>query len=177
MSTTTMNKKSFSQDNPYAWKNPWVIGLLSLIGVVLLVNIVMITLAFVASPGLVTEDYYEKGQDHEQNVRTRIAARENLGWSFTTDFPQNPVQNRKELYRFNIVDKVGNPLSDAEVSIKVYRPSDANADFDVTMLETLPGRYETFITYPLKGMWELNVLVKRDDDVFDFSRRSSVITQ
>ncbi|MCW9014482.1 MAG: FixH family protein [Gammaproteobacteria bacterium] len=177
MSTTAMNKKSFSQDNPNPWRNPWVIGWLALVAIVLLVNIVMISLAFITNPGLVSEDYYERGQEHEQNVRSRIAARETLGWTVSTDFPQNPVQNRKELYRFNIVDKAGNPLTGADVSLNAYRPSDAEADFNVKMTETLTGLYEARITYPLKGIWELNISINRDNDAYDFTRRSSVITE
>ena len=57
-----MSNKKISQDNPNAWRNPWVLGWLALVAVVLVVNAVMITIAFVTNPGLVTEDYYEKGQ-------------------------------------------------------------------------------------------------------------------
>ena len=175
--TVAPQTKRISQDNPSGWRNPWMLGLLGLIGVVLLVNITFITLAFVTSPGLVTEEYYEKGQDHERNVRKRIAARSQLGWSFDTDFPQNPLINRKETYRVNGVDKVGQPLSNADVTLKAYRPSDADADFDIKMNETIPGVYEAAVAYPLKGIWEITIDIRRGEDVYDFTRRASIVTE
>ena len=173
----TQRSNRISQDNPNGWRNPWMIGLLGLIVVVLLVNITFITLAFVTNPGLVTEDYYEKGKDHEQNVKKRIEARSKLGWTFNTDFPQGPVIYRRELYRVNAVDKAGMPLSKADVLLKAYRPSDASADFNIEMSETIPGVYEAMVAFPLKGLWEVTIDIKRGEDVYDFTRRASVVTE
>ena len=44
-----------------AWRSPWFIGLDWMVAVVLAVNATMITLAFVTNPGLVIDDYYERG--------------------------------------------------------------------------------------------------------------------
>lgn len=173
----TNNSKRISQDNPHAWRNPWVLGWIALVVIVLAVNIAMISLAFITSPGLVTENYYEKGIDHEDNFNKRMAARSALGWSYRTEFPTSPVMNTEELYRFSIVDKVGRPLSDARVNISVYRPSDASVDFNVNMLEVAPGVYQSKLNYPLKGIWELTVQVERGDDQYDFNRRTSVLAQ
>ena len=84
MSEINMNKNSFSQkasqrisqgisqgisqDNPKALKNPWVIGWLLLVAVVLAVNIGFISLAFITNPGLVDKNYYEKAEDYEENL-------------------------------------------------------------------------------------------------------------
>lgn len=173
----TNNSKRISQDNPNAWRNPWVLGWIALVVVVLAVNIGMISLAFITSPGLVTEDYYEKGIDHEKNFNKRMAARSALGWSYRTEFPTSPIMNTEQLYRFSIVDKVGRPLSDARVNISVYRPSDADADFNVSMLEVAPGIYQAKVNYPLKGIWELTVQIQRGEDQYDLNRRTSVLAQ
>lgn len=173
----TDNSKRISQDNPNAWRNPWVLGWIALVVIVLAVNIGMISLAFITNPGLVTEDYYEKGIDYEENFNKRTAARNALGWSYRTEFPTSPVMNTEELYRFSIVDKAGRPLSDARVNISLYRPSDVAADFNVAMLEVAPGVYQAKLSYPLKGLWELTVQIERGEDKYDFNRRSSVLAQ
>lgn len=173
----TDNSKRISQDNPHAWRNPWVLGWIALVVVVLAVNIGMISLAFITNPGLVTEDYYEKGIEYEENFSKRRAARNALGWSYKTDFPTSPVLNTDELYRFSIVDKVGRPLSDARVNFSVYRASDVSADFNVSMLEVAPGIYQAKVNYPLKGFWEITVQIQRGEDQFDFNRRTSVLAQ
>ena len=173
----TMNNKAISQDNPNAWKNPWVIGWVSLVVIVVQVNIVMISLAFITSPGLVHEDYYEKGQDYEQNINKLSAQRNALAWSYTTDFPSKPVMNKTAHYSFNLVDKYGVALIDANVLFSAYRPSDANADFKITMIETVSGRYEVNVTYPLKGMWQFTIAITSDTDEYSFTRRTSVLAQ
>ena len=176
MSTMTMTNK-ISQDNPRAWRNPWVIGWVTLVAVVLLVNIVMISLAITTNPGLVSEDYYERGRDYEKTVTTKIAARHALAWSISTDFPADPVMNNNEKYRFTVVDKQGIPVSNGQVTASIYRPSDVNADFQVEMNEIVPGVYSGDINFPLKGLWEITVSLKRGDDVYDFSRRVNVVTE
>jgi len=171
------NNKTISQNNPYAWRNPWVIGWISLIVVVLLVNITMISIAFITSPGLVEKDYYEKGQDYEQNINKQKAARNALAWSYTTHFPAQPVIHTSSHYSFDLLDKYGVVLSDAKVVFSAYRPSDVNADFQVNMIETVSGRYEAKITYPLKGLWQYTISIKRDADTFGFTQRTSVLSQ
>ncbi len=177
MSELSMNKNTISQDNPKALKNPWVLGWLALVVVVLAVNIGFISLAFLTNPGLVDEDYYIKSQDFEENLVKYRNARNALGWTYQTDFPQNPVQNKPQTYRISMVDKAGLPLTAAKVTVTAYRPSDASADFSASLTEIGAGLYEGYLNFPLKGIWDLNFEVVREDDKFDFSRRASIVTQ
>lgn len=164
---TTHNQ--ISQDNPRAWRNPWVIGLVSLIAIVLAVNIFMISLAFITSPGLVVEDYYEQGRNYEQDINEKLAAWNALGWTVQSDFPPKPKMLQKENYRVTLVDKNGQPLTEAQVRLKAYRPSDADADFSQIMTEIYPGIYETQVSFQLKGAWELNVYIDHGEDSYQTS--------
>jgi len=177
MSEISMNKDSFSQDNPKALKNPWVLGWLALVGIVLAVNIGFISLAFITNPGLVDKDYYEKAEDYEENLVKYRTARAALGWTYQAAFPSNPVMNKKSLYRVSVVDKTGLPLTAANIKIQAYRPSDASADFEATLVEVDAGIYEGYITYPLKGIWELTSVIERGDNKYDFTRRASIVTE
>lgn len=172
-----MKKNSISQDNPKALKNPWVLGWLALVIVVLAVNIGFISLAFITNPGLVDKNYYENAQDYEENLVKYRTARTALGWSYQVDFPSTPILNKKEIYRLSVVDKVGLPLTAATITLKAYRPSDASADFEATLAEVGAGMYEGYVTYPLKGIWDLTVNITREQDRFDFTRRASIVTQ
>ena len=169
--------KKISQDNPKAFKNPWFLGWMALLVVVLAVNIGFISLAFITNPGLVDKNYYENAQDYEENLVKYRAARSALGWTYQADFPANPVINKKELYRLSVVDKVGQPLTAASIMINVYRPSDASADFQATLSEVGAGIYEGYLTYPLKGIWEIRVNIQREQDLYDFTRRASIVTE
>jgi len=177
MSEITMNKDSYSQDNPKALKNPWVLGWLALVIIVLAVNIGFISLAFITNPGLVDKNYYENAEDYEQNLVKYRTARASLGWNYQADFPGNPIINQKSLYRLTVVDKAGLPLTDAKINIMAYRPSDASADFEVSLSEVDAGIYEGEITYPLKGIWEITTNIEREADLYNFTRRASIVTE
>ena len=177
MSEISMNKNSYSQDNPKALKNPWVLGWLALVVIVLAVNIGFISLAFITNPGLVDKNYYENAEDYEENLVKYRTARASLGWNYQADFPANPVINQKMLYRLSVVDKAGLPLTDAKINIIAYRPSDASADFKISLLEVDAGIYEAYITYPLKGIWEITTKIERETDHYDFTRRASIVTE
>jgi len=172
-----MKKDSISQDNPKALKNPWVIGWLALVGVVLAVNVGFISLAFITNPGLVDKNYYENSQDYEENLMKYRAARAALGWTYQADFPTNPVMNNNEMYRLSVVDKAGLPLTAATITLKAYRPSDVSADFETTLTEVGAGMYEGRVSFPLKGIWDITVNITRDKDEFDFTRRASIQAQ
>ena len=172
MATKTANRYlGISQDSKRAWRNPWVLGWLALVLVVLMMNGVMITLAVVSNPGLVTEDYYEKGRDLEANVSSRMQARNALGWTLNLDHPEDIYLQRPELVRLSIVDRVGQPLENARVTVQAYRPADADADFHARMEEIGPGLYQARMTFALKGLWDLKVNVERGEDRYDISQR------
>lgn len=167
----------FSQDNKSAWRNPWVIGMLSLFLIVIMVNVIFISIAFITAPGLVTEDYYERGRDHEANVQQRIDARNRLGWAMNLNLPEKIVVGTYQNYLFNVVDKYGVPISGAEVKLHAYRPSDAEADFSVAMEDMGGGMYKTRAGFPLKGIWDLTVQVTNGEDNDDMHRRVSAHAQ
>lgn len=163
-----------SQDSKQALRNPWVLGWLGLLATVLAVNIAFIVTAFKTSPGLVDENYYEKGRDVEEHFQRRMEARTRLGWDITIQSPAEIMVAQPTTFNVNIVDKVGMPLNDAVVSLQVYRPSDANEDIKTQMDFVSHGIYQTRLALPLKGIWDLKVKVTRGEDELDISRRISV---
>ena len=172
-----MNKNAISQDNPNALKNPWVLGWLTLVGAALIGTVGLVVTAFVIPDQLIAKDYYEKAEDYEENFIKYRNARAALGWSYQADFPNSPVLNKKEMYRLSIVDKVGMPLTAAKVKLTAYRPSDADADFTVELTEVGAGMYEGYITYPLKGIWDITTDIEHEGNKYDFIRRASIMTQ
>lgn len=163
-----------SQSSRRALRNPWVIGWLAIVVVVVGVNIVMITLAVVTNPGLVSEDYYERGRYNERHYIQRVAERDALGWTANLDTPHSAHVGATQTYRITVVDKVGMPLRDASVELNAFRPADAKADFKVAMHEVTPGQYEAAVEFPLKGVWDLIVTIKQGDKDFDLPRRLHV---
>lgn len=164
-----------SQSSKRALRNPWVLGWLALVAVVLGVNIFMITLAFVTNPGLVSKDYYEKGRSYERTVQSRMAARSALGWDLALEAPGQIVLQRPAAFRLHVADKVGLPLGGAEVTMRAFRPSDADADFVMPLAEVTAGQYVGDLQFPLKGVWDLIVEVRQGENSYEIARRVSVL--
>lgn len=174
MEMTHSDDNKFSQSSKRAWRNPWVIGWIGLVVVVLGVNITMITLAVTTNPGLVNDEYYERGRTFERRFHQRLQERNTLGWQSNLDLPQPITLGSVQAYRFHVTDQVGQPLQHAEVQFSAYRPADATADFVRPLMETAPGRYEAEFAFPLKGLWDVIVHVRQGDKSYDVARRINV---
>lgn len=155
--------------------NPWVLGWLGLLVGVVLVNVVFIVTAFKTNPGLVDEEYYEKGRDVEKNFQKRLEAQNRLGWNLGLQTPEEILVGKAASYTVNIVDKVGMPVRDAEVSLKAYRPSDASADIKASMEPIAGGVYQSRLELPLKGVWDIMVLVRHGEDEMEMKRRINAL--
>lgn len=169
------SRTDYSQSSKEAMKNPWFLSLLGLVAVFLIVNIVFITFAITSNPGLVADDYYEKGREYEKNVVTRLAARNKLNWETKMEIPKQITINKPDVYRFSAVDSRGVPVMDADVKFITYRPSDASADFVKQVEQIAPGLYQTKLVFPLPGIWDINLKVTHDEDVYHQTQRISVL--
>ena len=147
------------------WRSPWVIGWLAIVLAVLLANSIMIYLAFDANPGLVVEDYYERGQHYEKNMLARMAR--NPGWRMQIDVPKSVPLDGPALIKFSITKKDGTPVRADSVVFHAYRPSDAKQDFSVPMEPIGAGYYEAEATFRLKGVWDILVSVQKDGEEYN----------
>lgn len=155
-----------------AWKSPWVIAWVGLVVAVLGVNGVMVYLAVATSPGLVVENFYERGRHYERTMLSKDVR--NPGWTLRADIPQEIVAGVPSAIRFFLVDKAGQPVTPESVELFVYRPSDAARDFSVVMTQEGPGRYLANVSFPLIGAWDTLVAVRHDEDEFHVGHRIDV---
>ena len=174
MSKTFLATLGVSQQSKQASRNPWVLGWVLFVLVVLAVNVGLIVVAQTSNPGLVDKNYYDHGRDFEQNSRTKIAARARLAWETRLEIPERIAMAQPAPLRFTVVDNQGLPVTDADVIVTAYRPADAAADFKVTLQHHASGRYQAETIFPLKGAWDLMVHAKRGVDEYDLTRRIAV---
>ena len=154
-----------------AWRSPWVIAWVVLVLVVLAVNILMIYLAIDANPGLVVDDYYERGQDYEDNLMKRLA--KDPGWKMRIQPPQQVGVATPSIFRFTVEDKQGRPVTPDQVMFYSYRPADSGRDFALPMERVGPGAYRVDVRFPLKGVWDILISVTRGEDEFNTAHRVS----
>lgn len=170
-------RRKYSQSNPQALRNPWIIGWITVVSVFIGVNIMFFILAVVSSPGLVVEDYYEQGRLYEKNALTLIAAHNKLNWETRLEIPESIVIKQSDVFRFSAVNERGVPIKHAAVQLSAYRPSDANADFTTALEEIAPGLYQTNISFPLQGVWDLTLKVQSGEDQYQMGHRISVLQE
>jgi nitrogen fixation protein FixH len=159
-------------DKKSAWRSPWVIAWVGLVLIVLSVNLVMVYLAIGHNPGLVMEDYYERGKNHEETLFKRLAR--DPGWRMEILAPDTIPLGQATAIRFRMLDRQEQPVASDRVTLFAYRPSDARQDFSVAMQPESPGIYWAAVRFPLKGVWDLVAAVRQGDDEFNAPLRIRV---
>jgi nitrogen fixation protein FixH len=155
------------------WRNPWVLGWIGLIVVVLLANVTMVLLAVTTNPGLVVADYYERGRTYaETRVAQKLAQPD--GWEVRLDLPETLVRGVPTGLRVAAIDERGLPVHASQARLYAYRPADAGADFDLPLTVAAPGVVSTEVAFPLPGIWDLIVQIEAGDRVYDLAQRISV---
>lgn len=155
------------------WHNPWIRAWIGLILVVLAVNLTFVYLAISTNPGLVSDDFYDRGQHYEQTLATRLA--KDPGWTTALDIPDDLRPGEPATIRVILVDKAGQPVTPDGVTFYAYRPSDKRRDFTVPMVEEGKGRYAARVTFPLFGAWDGLIAVRQGEDEFTTGKRITVI--
>ncbi|MCW8944321.1 MAG: FixH family protein [Sedimenticola sp.] len=153
------------------WRSPWVLGWFGLLVVFLLANFVMIYLAVDRSPGLVVDDYYERGQDYEKNRLKRQAR--NPGWKMKLKAPEFVDVAVPTRYSIKITDKAGYPVSPDSVTFYAYRPANAKLDFSVPMQTVDSGVFEAEVSFPNLGVWDILISAKQGEDEYNLPHRIS----
>ena len=165
---------SSSKVNKQSWyKSPWVIGWLLLVCTVLAVNAYMIFQSVNEFPGLVVDDFYERGQNYEENILTKLENNE----KWTTEFQIAEIhQNESTAIIFSIRDRDGKPASPEKITLFAYRPSNAKKDFSAPMTlsddQLLNGEkaYQVNMTFDSKGKWDLLASVIIDGTEVNFAK-------
>lgn len=161
---------AISQVNNQALKNPWVLGVIGFLLVVISVNALFIYLAFKQPPNLVVDNYYERGKAYAMK-EAAVEQEKKLGWSGVVMSPPNSRVNQQQPYEVLIQGENSAGLNLDSVTLFAYRPSDMTADFSVPMNKMSAGRYSADIAFELPGNWDLIVEAKLGDDEFLIPRR------
>lgn len=155
-----------SQHSKNALRNPWFIGMMALMTVVLGVNGAFIWLAMQNRPALVDREYSTRDRKSDSAALNDLEAHRNLAWKTTIKRPDAIVTNSPAAYEIGVLDRAGAPVS-GTMEVEAYRASDAGMDFTTAFRETSPGNYQGYINFPLKGYWELRIRTRRGNELFE----------
>ena len=130
--------------------------------VVFAVNISYIYLANKNWRGVVTDNSYQKGIKYNETI-SLVKKQKALGWK--TDIKYDSLGNKNGKLLVEIFDKNLKPITNANIRSYFKRPTQEGFDFDVPLIFT-NGKYEAKLIFPLKGQWDFNLEISRNDDVF-----------
>jgi nitrogen fixation protein FixH len=155
-----------SQKNKKSWRNPWFISIVCVVATAVSVNAILIWYSLHRQSTLVDHEYSTRDRKSDQETISDIEANNALAWKTTIKLPKSVIVAVPATFAISVTDRQGVPVS-GEMQVVAYRPSDAKKDFVVPFKEVASGNYEGFISFPLKGYWELRIRVKRGKEDFE----------
>lgn len=155
-----------SQENKNGLRNPWLLGMIVAIVVVFMVNSAFIWFATHNRSSLVDRDYNTKDRKTNAAVISGLQDQKALAWKAIIKQPESIVTGSPAEYEISVIDREGAPVG-GTVEVAAYRASDESRDFSTAFREVSPGNYQGFLSFPLKGYWELRIRIKRGQDIFE----------
>lgn len=164
-----MADKIDKRDWSKPWKNPIVLIWFGVLMTVLMINFFMVGMAVSTNPGLVIDDYYERGKNHAAILAKRQEM-EKLGWQLNVDMPVLTV-GKAERVSLNILDGDDRLFDVDSATLYFYRPSDRNLDGELVLQSAGSlGHYLGDFELPVKGKWDLIIEIVKDDKRYSIGR-------
>ncbi|VAX25778.1 hypothetical protein MNBD_NITROSPINAE04-2669 [hydrothermal vent metagenome] len=140
--------------------NRWTVSIAAIIALVLAVNGYMAYLAVSSGPGLVSDDYYERGLSFtSRTALEHLSPRHEVAEGVISVSSKEPGSFLKIITLAPRYDKA---LPSGDAVIYLYRSSDATKDFSVPMSKSVEGEYSASVQFPLKGIWDIIVEINND---------------
>lgn len=128
-------------------------------GVIIAVNMTMMTLALRSMPGVEVKSPFEQSQKFNKGLEA-IAAQDSKGWQ--VDVIAGGLKAGTPL-SVQLRDKSGEAIRGMSVSARFQRPTDARLDQAVDLREQGNGVYGAQVPDLAAGQWRLVVEVKRGE--------------
>ncbi len=175
-----------SQKNKQGWRNPWLIGLLTIVIAGVLINARMLWNVLHHPTRLLDENYSVKAHNqYDAKWVQQQAERSTLGWHAELDSPQRipndsmamPSAQRymlnasPALMRIELRSKEGLPIAGAKVLIAAQWPGDPNFDFNTAFNEISAGNYAADVKFSRAGNWDMLISAQRENLQFSMEQK------
>lgn len=124
-------------------------------------------------PGTVSHDYQKKESLYNAYLK-QVEEQKARGWQVQKGWQAEPVVGAMARLRVEVRDSDGRPVADAVVSGRFLRTSSSDDDFDFTMRQVAPGRYELETVMPRPGLWRLVLHIRKGEDLHEIRATTSV---
>ena len=124
-------------------------------------------------PGVISHDFQKKEALYNQYLQ-QVERQRQRGWQVRKGWLDEPVANQPTVFRVAVRTREGEPVSGASVAGQFLRPSSSKLDVAFELAETDPGVYESKLTLPLAGAWNLVLTIRRGDEVHEVRAATNV---
>lgn len=124
-------------------------------------------------PGVVAHDFHKKEALYNQYLQ-QVERQRQRGWQIHKGWVGKPVVGEPALFRVVAQTREGEPLTGATVAGRFLRTSTSQLDVDFDLGETAPGVYESTVTLPAAGRWNLALQVRQGDEWHEISANTTV---
>jgi len=149
----------------YRWF-PW--GIAGAMGLVVAVNLALTYFAFSSSTGLVTKHPFDEGNGYNA-VLDAAAKQDALGWHDKIVFAATGAQQGE--ISVAIADRSGAAVSGLAVVAHIERPVEPLPAIVLPLAEEGFGRYRAAATLPRSGQWDVRIVARRGDALYESVQR------
>lgn len=159
-------RRGNEQEPPRDLWVPWLI--VAGFGLVTLVNGILVYFAVSSFTGLQIEGHYQRGLNYNEALADE-RAQDALGWTVGIDFQE--IGGGRARLSVRAADRVGKPLNDAGVKVRLIRPVEAGHDMDVTLAAAGDGLYAADVELPLRGQWDIQAQIRHPSGNYSTAKR------
>lgn len=124
-------------------------------------------------PGVIAHDFHKKEALYNQYLQ-QVERQRQRGWQVQKGWVGEAVAGQPALFRVAVQTREGEPLTGAVVDGQFLRTSTSKLDVDFALNETAPGIYESKVTLPAAGRWNLVLSVRKGDDLHEIQASTTV---
>ncbi|CDI01286.1 conserved membrane hypothetical protein [Candidatus Competibacter denitrificans Run_A_D11] len=117
-------------------------------------------------PGVISHDFQKKEALYNDYLQ-QVEAQRQRGWQVRKGWLNEPLVDVPTVFRVAVQTREGQPVTEAEAGGEFLRPSDSKRDMPFKLTETEPGLYQSTVTLPLAGRWNLVLRVRRGEDIHE----------
>jgi nitrogen fixation protein FixH len=167
---TTATELARVERNARRW---WVAGIVGLLSLQVVIGVGSVILAVGDPTVAIVPNYHQKALDWDASQRA-VHLTEKLGWQVVPLVSLTSPETGKRLVRVAIRDRMDQPVSDLNLSARVYHHARGSEVYDLTFVETDAGYYEAMTSLVQPGMWQVSLQIEGSHGIASDTREMMV---
>jgi nitrogen fixation protein FixH len=147
----------------------WVSAIVGLLGLQVVVGVGSVMLALGDPTVAIVPNYHQKALDWDASQRAAHLTGK-LGWKVSPLVSLASPETGMRLVRVSVMNRTGQPVSDLNISAKVYHHARGSEVYDLKMVETDAGYYEATTSLSSAGLWQIYLQIEGEHGVASDTR-------